>query len=208
MNGKSGKLVAPAVAFMLCAVALVGVGFAISLNSTSTADNNTVNVNGVVLDLTGDGQDGTIITGTAAVYYETVQTGANGTITYNFANAEMKIAAGNVAIKSPGNVTLTYTVTNVKILLSDGTTEATTSEALVLKVGSSPMDESNGEYTLSKDITVNGEGAVKTFNEDFIIYLDGRYQNEELPTSIVGASTDKLPAKITYNLSVSAAYTV
>ena len=59
MNGKSGKLVAPAVAFMLCAVALIGVGFAITLNSTSTAANNTVSTDGLVLNVTDASENST-----------------------------------------------------------------------------------------------------------------------------------------------------
>ena len=191
MNGKSGKLVAPAVAFMLCAVALIGVGFAISLNSTSTADNNTVNVNGVVLNLIGDGEDKTTITGTAAVYYETVQTGANGPIVYNFADSDMTIAAGSVTIMSPGNVTLTYTLTNVKVKLANGT-EATAIP--VLKMESFNVQNEGGVYTLSKENVESG-----TYN--FTILLDGRNSG-----SIGGASTSNLPATITYDLSVSAVY--
>ena len=59
MNGKSGKLVAPAVAFMLCAVALIGVGFAITLNSTSTATENSVSTDGLVLNVTDASESGT-----------------------------------------------------------------------------------------------------------------------------------------------------
>lgn len=211
MNGKSGKLVAPAVAFMLCAVALIGVGFAISLNSTSTAGGNEVNnVNGVVLDLTGDGEGKAALTGTAAVYYDTVQSGANGTIKYNFAKEDMTIAAGNVAIRSPGNVTLTYIVTNVKVQFSGETTGVTV--APVLKVGSSSMtmNESKDTYTLSKTIEVTGEGAVKTGGENFTITLVGYTQDGEtrIPIPIGEGSISKYPVKITYDLLVSAAYTV
>ncbi|MGN1045442.1 MAG: hypothetical protein ACI4Q9_05750, partial [Candidatus Methanomethylophilaceae archaeon] len=104
MNRKSGKLVAPAVALMLCAVALIGVGFAITLQSTSTAEDNTASVSGLILDLTGDGSDNAVITESAAVYYETVQNAANGTITYKLVmNQIMDIAAGKVKVTAPGS---------------------------------------------------------------------------------------------------------
>ena len=196
MNGKSGKLVAPAVAFMLCAVALIGVGFAaVSLNSTSTANGNEVlNVDGLVLNLTGDGEGTTVITGAAAVYYQTVQESANGSIEYYFAQGDMKIAAGKVNIESPGNVTLTYTVKNVKVKLSDNS-DATVATP-VLKMGSTETQGVEGVYTFSNTNVAPGE-------HDFVIFM-----YVASPTLIDGASTTTPPAKITFDLSVSATYSV
>ena len=103
MNGKSGKLVAPAVAFMLCAVALIGVGFAITLNSTSTATGNSVSTDGLVLNVTDASESGTAsFSSSAKVYYQTTQTNG-GTLTYKIDTEEVVVGVGKIKVTSPGN---------------------------------------------------------------------------------------------------------
>lgn len=113
MNGKSGKLVAPAVAFMLCAVALIGVGFAITLNSTSTADNNTVSTDGLVLNVTDASGSGTAsFSSSAKVYYQTTQTNG-GALIYKIDTEKVIVGVGKINVTSPGsaNVKINCTVT-------------------------------------------------------------------------------------------------
>ena len=113
MNGKSGKLVAPAVAFMLCAVALIGVGFAITLNSTSTADNNTVSTDGLVLNVTDkNGGDTASFSESAKVYYQTTQSNGGAPI-YKIVTDKVIVGVGKITVTSPGSadVKITCTVT-------------------------------------------------------------------------------------------------
>ncbi len=113
MNGKSGKLVAPAVAFMLCAVALIGVGFAITLNSTSTATENSVSTDGLVLNVTDASGSGTAsFSSSAKVYYQTTQTNG-GTLTYKIDTEPVIVGVGKITVTSPGNedIVINCTVT-------------------------------------------------------------------------------------------------
>ena len=114
MNGKSGKLVAPAVAFMLCAVALVGVGFAITLNSTSTATGNSVSTGGLVLKVTDGSENSTAsFSSSAKVYYQTTQTNG-GAFTYVIPVGDVIVGEGKITVTSPGSadVKINCTVTS------------------------------------------------------------------------------------------------
>ncbi len=103
MNGKSGKLVAPAVAFMLCAVALIGVGFAITLNSTSTAEVNNVSTGGLVVNVTdADGSGTTSFSSSAKVYYQTTQTNG-GAFTYVIPVGDVIVGEGKITVTSPND---------------------------------------------------------------------------------------------------------
>lgn len=103
MNGKSGKLVAPAVAFMLCAVALIGVGFAITLNSTSTVADKSVSTDGLVLNVTDASGSGTAsFSSSAKVYYQTTQ--SNGAApTYMIDDEKVIVGVGKITVTSPGS---------------------------------------------------------------------------------------------------------
>lgn len=169
MNGKSGKLVAPAVAFMLCAVALIGVGFAITLNSTSTVANNSISTEGLVLNVTDADESGTTsFSSSAKVYYQTTQTDG-GAFTYVIPVGDVIVGEGKITVTSPGNA-------NVKINCTV-TSTSVNDYGLSFKVyiGNTLIDAEK-EMTIanltSKEITVvaSGDGRILTSIPDTFTY--------------------------------------
>ncbi|MDD7423534.1 MAG: hypothetical protein PUK31_00800, partial [Candidatus Methanomethylophilaceae archaeon] len=169
MNGKSGKLVAPAVAFMLCAVALIGVGFAITLNSTSTATGNSVSTDGLVLNVTDkNGGDTASFSESAKVYYQTTQSNGGAPI-YKIVTDKVIVGVGKITVTSPGNANLKIKCTVTSTSVND--------YGLSFKVyiGNTLIDAEK-EMTIanltSKEITVvaSGDGRILTSIPDTFTY--------------------------------------
>lgn len=169
------KLIVPVIALLLCAVSIVGVGFAYSGQYVDTANDKPVDSFALMVDA-----DKAVTYGddNVTVYFDTLKTGVNGTRGYVFSDEN----ASPIEVNTEDNTKATYTMT---IEVTVKASEMAASGTLVCKcdvdtasvpagfatVGTTPaIAENNGAFTLAANesatftvtITINLDSSVVT----------------------------------------------
>ncbi|KUE74133.1 hypothetical protein AUQ37_06215 [Candidatus Methanomethylophilus sp. 1R26] len=156
-NDSRKKLIVPVVALMLCAVAILGIGY--GLTSSSTNENNQVSGTGLVVDLNNGTKslgEGGFFTNSAQTAITYTSTQSNGNFTYTVSGGEigkgiLKITSTDTT-KATAKVTATLSLQNCEkssafTFTMDGKT-LTLDTATALNDVTLTSGEASQEYTL------------------------------------------------------------
>lgn len=161
----NNKIIAAGVVVALCAVALIGVGYAYTAEMTS--ENNTVESQYVVLDIAGTGKAEAIFNATdSKVSFNTVTTSAgtkwtaNGDIT-NTDGKNLKITGNNVGVEKIALVLTTATTSNtftdevLKHTTIKFTNTATPSDVISYTLSGTTWTCGSSTFTVGKEYDVS-----------------------------------------------------
>lgn len=181
-NDSRKKLIVPVVALMLCAVAILGIGY--GLTSSSTNSGNAVSGTGLVVDLTDGATEkeaslgaGAFATGTA-ISYVTDQN--DGVITYTLTGAD--IGKGTLNITSTDSTKTTAKVT-AKLLLQG----CDDSRAFTFTMDGKTLTPDSDTATELNDVTLS----------------DGKASHEYTLTLGAGSTSVKPDVAFTYTIVFS-----
>ncbi|WII09211.1 hypothetical protein O8W32_08585 [Methanomassiliicoccales archaeon LGM-DZ1] len=182
-NNSKKKLIVPLIALMLCAVAVIGIGY--GLNSTSTNNDNAVTGNALVVDLRNtDGSASLVGNGFAngaEIGFVTTQTNGNtkvsidgasdvavGDVTYK----AVKIGEGKLKVSASNSGSSTSSTVNVSVTLNKTAGTVPTDMKFILAAGSTNYVISLGNALVAGTITLTGESSDAFLNgeESFVLY--------------------------------------